>query len=349
MAVGTALAIGGAAALAGGVGNYLANKSAAERAEMLQNQALQDWIAINIPDPKDQQLALQDFVSQGKLNPKLENSIKADPSAFKSVVTDFSQKNAQTRALSELEKVGYEGGLRLQDKAALQDAMMETQDKERGNRLAIGQEMSRRGLGGSGFELASKLEGQQGAADRNSRASLDIASRAQDRALQSIMNAGDMASKYRSQDFSEKSAKAAADDKINLFNTTNMQDIQQRNIASQNQAAAQNLAEQQRLADTNVKQNNYEQEHNRNLLQQNFDNEVKKTAGKTGQIGALANNTIQQGQNLGNLYSNIGQGIAGAGTAAASYSLQQQGLNQQQQNNQNQMDMLDKYLKSQKR
>lgn len=311
------IAAAGAAAIAGGIGSYLANKSAAERAEMLQNKSLQEWLRINVPDPEEQKLALKQFVVEGTLNPKLEKSIQADPSAFKNIMTDVTQKSAQNRALSELEKVGYDGGLRLQDKAALQDSMLESQAKERGDRMGISADMSRRGLGGSGFEVAAQLQGQQGAADRNARGSLDIASKAQDRALQAIMGAGDMATKYRTQDFGEQSAKASAQDKINMFNTNNLQDVQQRNVAAQNQAAAQNLSEQQRVSDQNTKQSNYEQEYNKKLLQQQFDNQVKKTAGISGQYGALANNAQQQGQNLGNLYTNMGQGVTGAATSAA--------------------------------
>jgi hypothetical protein len=308
---------------------------------MLQNQALQEWMKVNIPDPEQQKIALKQFVIEGKLNPQLEHAIKADPSAFKQVATDVTNKSAQNRALSELQNIGNQGGLRLQDKSALQDAMQESIAKERGDRMSIEQEMARRGAGNSGFALASKLQAQQSGADRNANSSLNIAAKAQDRALQAIMGSGDMATKYRAQDFNEQSARADAEDKINMFNTQNLRDVQSRNLSAQNQAAAQNLSEQQRDSDQNVKQSNYEQEYNKKLMQQQFENQAKVAAGKGGQYGQLAGNALQLGQNLGNLYSNMGQGVAGMGTSMANYGIQQQ-------NNQNQMDMLDKYLKSQK-
>ena len=311
------LAAAGAASAIGGIANYFANQSAAERAEALQNKALQEWITINIPNPKDQEIALKQFVIEGKLNPQLESAIKADPSAFKNIVADSGTKAAQNRALSELSDMGNQGGLRLQDKAALQESSLDNIARERGNRLAVSQQMANRGLGGSGFEVAAQLQGQQGQADRDARSSLDVASKAQDRALQAIMGAGDMATKYRGQDFNEQSARATAEDKINMFNTNNMQDVQQRNIASQNQAAAQNLGEQQRVSDQNTKQDNYQQEYNSKLQQQQFENQAKLAAGKSGQYGQLANNAIQQGQNLGNLYSNMGQGLSSAATSVA--------------------------------
>ena len=315
--IGTATAIGGLASLAGGVGNYLANSSASERAQLLQNKALQEWIKLQIPDPAAQQLALKQFVSAGKLDPKLEQSIHADPSAFKNIVTDISNKNAQNRALSELSDLGNQGGLRLQDKAALQDSMDDSISRERGDRLAIGQEMARRGLGGSGFELAGKLQAAQSGADRNARAGLHVAAKAQDRALQAIMGAGDMATKLRGQDFSEQAQRASAEDKINLFNTQNLQDVQQRNLAMQNRASEMNLAQAQKTSDQNTQLGNYEQEHNKKLKQEQYDNEVKKAAGISGQYNNQANGAFQQGQNLGNFFTNMGTGINSAATAIA--------------------------------
>src|SRR5688572_25271534 len=125
MAIGTAAAIAGGAALAGGIGNYLANKSAGDRAAMIQDKALQDWLKINIPDPKQQELALQRFVVEGTLDPKLESAIKADPSEFRNVMASAETKSAQNRALSELQAIGTQGGLRLQDKAALQESILD--------------------------------------------------------------------------------------------------------------------------------------------------------------------------------------------------------------------------------
>lgn len=315
MAALTALALGGS--IAGGIGNYLSNKSANDRAAMLQNENLQNWVKINIPDPEQQKIALQQFVVQGKLNPQLEQSIKADPSAFKDVVVSEQNRQAQSRALSELQSIGDKGGLRLQDKAALQDALMKQQAADRGNRESIQSEMSRRGLGGSGFEVASRLQGQQGTSDQAARNSLSVAAQAQERALQAIMGAGDLGTKYRAQDFSEGAQRAQAADKINLFNTQNLQDVQQRNTGSLNRASEMNLAQAQRTADANVNQSNYEQEYNKKLAQKNFENQAQKAQGMGGNYQALANTAVQAGQNAGNTFSNFGQGISNVATAQA--------------------------------
>jgi hypothetical protein len=311
------MAIAGIAAAAGGIANAAANMSAADRASALQDKALREWIKINIPDPKEQQIAMQRFVDQGEINPKLEQAIQQKPSEFEKITTSMAQKDAQNKALQELESIGNEGGLRLQDKAALQDAMLDNQVRDRANREGITADMARRGLGGSGFEFASQLAAQQSGADRDSRNSLQVAAQAQDRALQSIMGAGDMATKFRSQDFQEQAQKAAAADAINRFNTSNLQDVQGRNIASQNRAQEMNLADKQRISDANTNLSNQEQQYNKGLAQQQFENETRVAAGKSGQYGQMAANEQQKGQQLGNTFTNIGQGISGLATNQA--------------------------------
>src|SRR4051812_11421614 len=115
-------AIAAAASIGGSIVNFFTGMSAADRAKMLQDQAFKQWMALNIPDPDAQKLALQQFQSQGTLTPVLESAIKQDPTSMQMIVTDAGTKAAQRRALSSLQQIGDEGGLRLQDKVTLQEA-----------------------------------------------------------------------------------------------------------------------------------------------------------------------------------------------------------------------------------
>lgn len=320
-----------------GIGNAIANASAAERAQMLLKQNMADWMAIQIPDPEELKVALDQFVQQGVLAPQLQQAIKQDPSAFEDIVGDTSYKAAQNRALGELENIGYEGGMRLQDKAALQDAMMEGQVADRSNRDAIASEMARRGLGGSGFEVASRLQSQQSGADRDSQNALKIAAQAQDRALSSIMGAGDMATKYRGQDFDEQAKKASAADQIAAFNTANMRDVNAANVGMQNRASEMNLAAKQDIANQNTQLKNQQQMYNKNLQQQNYENQLKRTAGATQQYGAQAATAMKAGENTGNAISNVGTGI---GQVITSQNKADSGAKT--------LSYLDEYLKNQK-
>lgn len=307
-----------AAAIAAGaaVGNIMSNMSAAEREALLQDQAFREYLAIKIPDPAQQRVALQRLAVQGTLTPELERAIQAKPSEFGKIVTSSIQKGAQNRALSELEQIGHSGGLRLQDKAALQDAQMQGQIQDRGNRAAIMDDMARAGQSGAGgMALQARLQGQQAVGDRNARSALSVAAGAQDRALQAIMGAGNMATEQRGQQFSEDSAKAQAADTIDMFNTKNLQDVNTRNTALRNRAQEMNLGERQRVADANVGIGNDEQKYNKNLIQQQYENQMAMANAKAGVYTGMGNSAIRNGQNQGNAWTNIGNAGAGAYTA----------------------------------
>lgn len=308
MAIPVALAIGAMS----GLGNFAANSSANDRAQAIYNEQFKRWMAINIPDPKDQEIVLQKFVLEGKIDPILEGAIAADPSAFESIQTDAGLKGSQVRALSELEDIGYSGGMRLQDEAALQEGMLGAQTRDRANREGILDEMSRRGTRGGGSELAARLKGQQDVADRDSQNSLKVAAMSQDRALQSIMGAGDLAGKLRGQDFNEQAQKASASDTINRFNTENLRDVTSRNTASLNRGNEMNLANQQRISDQNVGLTNQQNIHNKGLIQQQYDNQLKKMAGATGQAASMAQTAQRGGELTGNTISNIGGAASNA-------------------------------------
>lgn len=303
-----ALAVGAVS----GIGSFLANQSAADRAAALQDKSLQEWLKVNIPDPAEQKVVLDKFVSQGTLDPKLQSAIAQNPSEFENIVTNASHKTAQNRALGELENVGYEGGLRLQDKAALQEAQLQGQQQDRAARDNIGAEMARRGLGGSGFDVAARLQAGQASGDRNAANSMKVAAGAQDRALQAIMQAGQLGTQYRTQDFGEQAQRANAADRISQFNTANLRDVNAANIGAQNQAQAANLAASQNLSNQNTQLANQQQMYNKNLSQQQFENQAKKTAGMTGQYGQQAGMALQQGQNTANMIGSMGGAAAGA-------------------------------------
>lgn len=310
----TGVAIG--APIASGIFGLISNSSANERAQMLNNKALRRWLEINIPNPEDQKLALEEFVLQGTFSPQLEQAIKQDPSAFEQIATSEQHKSAQNRALSKLEQLGYEGGLSLKDKADLEEAQLREQSRSKGNRDAIRAEMHRRGLGGSGFEAVARLADESASAEQAHKNALQTQAHAQNRALEAIRQAGELGTSLRGQEFGEKAQKAAAADRIARFNAENLADVSRRNVERQNQGQQYNLEQRQGIHNKNVAQRNYQQEHNKGLGQQRFENESRVAAGASGQYGNLAQGERQQGQSMANFYGNLGT-AAGAGAAAA--------------------------------
>ncbi len=297
--------------LAGGIG-AIQNASAQDRAAMLQNQAVQQWLQVNIPDPAEQKVALQRFVQQGEIHPAMEQGIKQAQTELNNVTPDAGLRDSRLRALSSLEQQGY-GGEQVQDAAARQKALIESGAVNRGHQQAIVSDLARRGQLGSGEELSSRLQMAQGDADRNASNALDIESQRRQRALQSIQGAGSLASDIQNQDYNMASNRAKAQDAINSFNTQNAVGMQERNVNRGNDAQKYNLGLKQDIANQNTGVANQEQQYNKGVLQQNFQNQATKAAGMAGQFGQQAALTAQQGANNANLWGGIASGIGTIG------------------------------------
>jgi len=291
--------------LAGGRKDDAATKARAE--------ALKQWMDLNVPDPEDQKLYLQQLKSQGILTPELEQNILQNESEMKGIALDPKLREAQMSALSELQDIGQSGGMRLSDKAALEGMMGDINADITGREQALRSEMARRGMAGSGMELAQRQMAQQAAAQRAHMGGLTQAGMAQDRALQALMQAGQMGGNIRQQDFGEQAQIAAAQDAINRFNTANQIGTQQRNVGSRNYAQERNLDEAQRIADANVGIGNSQQQYNKELLQQEFANKAAKAAGVAGQYNKEAAQQATAGDAARNRWSNIGGGLGRIG------------------------------------
>jgi hypothetical protein len=186
---------------------------------------------IDIPDYSEIEEALKEQIISGAITPQEATAILQDPSRLESFQVDPRLREAQYRALGELQSIGDAGGLRLSDKAQLQEIAMDEAAKERGAREAIEAKARATGTGGSGLELASKLISQQGGAGRRSRRGTEVAALAQDRALNAILNAGNLAGGIRGQAFGEEAAKAKAADEIARFNAEMRNRVQDANLA----------------------------------------------------------------------------------------------------------------------
>lgn len=232
--------------------------------------------AIKVPEVEEQKVKLEQMVLEGKLTPDEANTYLQEATGLKEISIDPKLKSAQMGALSSLQEIGDSGGLRMSDKARLAEVSAEIGAQERGSREAILSSAKQRGLGGSGLELASQLQNQQGAASRRSQEGMNTAARAEDRALQALLQGGEMAGSLRGQDFEEQSRVQQAQDQINSFNTANKQQVQNVNVDRRNMAKGYNLDNTQRISDSNVGIRNTQETTNKGLTQQKFNNELSK-------------------------------------------------------------------------
>jgi hypothetical protein len=160
-------------------------------------------------------------------------------SEMKKISIDPRLREAQLGALNSLKDVSDSGGMTLRDKANLSRMQSDVAAADRGRRGAIMQNMAARGAGGSGMELVAQMQNAQAATDREAQAGLDIAAQAQERALQAIMQQGQLGGSIRGQDFGEQSQVANAQDAINRFNTGNTNQGIQFNAGRSDAAKAQ--------------------------------------------------------------------------------------------------------------
>lgn len=279
-----------------------------------QDKAINELKNLTLPDVSQMAVDLDMLVQQGQITPEMAQAVLMERSSMEDVSVDPALRNAQLDALQGLQDISSNGGLTAADMAKLSRISSEEQSKERGAREAILQNAQQRGVGGSGIELLAQLQNQQSSADRQAQRDLDVAAMAQDRALQALQQSGSLSGQLRTQDFNEQSQIAAAKDAISQFNAQNRQQTNIANVNAKNSAQAANLAERQRIADSNVATKNNQQQFNKQLAQQDFENRYKKAGGTAGAYQNQASLLTQQGQANQQM---IG-GLIGAGAVAFS-------------------------------
>lgn len=229
------------------------------------------------------------------LNPELETAITLGPSAMEGVSTDPALKQAQMTALMKMQELG-EGGMSFEDKARLNQIQTDVNTNLQGQQGAIMQNLATRGMSGGGSELVARQMATQQAANRQAQMGLDVKAQAERRALEAMMNAGQMAGQMQSQDFNQQSQTAQAKDAINKFNSANQQQVMNNNVNAKNTAQQWNAQNAQSTANQNTELNNQTQLHNASLAQQEYENRLKKAGlmqGASNNMAAAYSNQSQ--------------------------------------------------------
>lgn len=301
------------------IGGVMANqRSQGDRdAMMKQYQDAQAQFAnLDVPDETKQQLILQSLVQQGTITPQQIQAVQQDPSQMAGIQTDPKLRAAQMQALDTMSKMG-QTGLQAQDMAALDASRRATAGDEHAKDQAILQNMAARGQGGSGQELAARLQSSQSSADRANQQSDQIMAMAQNRMLQAAAQGGQLGSQIRGQDYSEKGNAAAAQDAINRFNAQQATGINATNVGALNQAQQANLAAKQSIANANVATANTQDQYNKQLLQQKYNNQLALAGARAGQNQNMGAALGQQANATAGMWQNIGAGVGQAGMGAA--------------------------------
>jgi hypothetical protein len=200
-------------------------------------------------------------------------------------------------ALLKLQQVGDEGGMTATDRARLSQIQDDTNTNLRGQQGAITQNLAARGMGGGMSEMVARQLAAQGAANRQGQQGLDVKAQAEQRALQAIMQSGQLGGQMGQQDFQNQAQIAQARDMINKFNTQNTQQVMSANIQGRNQAQATNAQNAQNIANQNVGLSNQAQQYNTQTLPQNqYANQLARATGQAQGLTQQANLAQQQQQ-----------------------------------------------------
>ncbi len=215
-------------------------------------QVADKYSNITMPKAQDLTYQIQQLVEQGVMTPEDAKAALAGRSEMDNVTTDPKLQAAQMGALDSLQDIANNGGMTTADKANLNQISLDEATKAKGQRDAIIQNAQSRGLGGSGLDLMAQLQNEQNSATNKSTRDLNVAGMAQQRALDALMQEGNLAGSVQNQQFNQGAQKANANDAIAKFNAQNQQGVNMQNAQAHNVAQATNLANKQNISNTNA-------------------------------------------------------------------------------------------------
>lgn len=316
------------AGIGSGILGAITSGDSQNKALQQELQAANQYLSVLVPDPKDQQLLLQQYQQTGKMDPRLQQAMQQAKTQMSSIQTDPGLKSAQLSALQSLQDVSNRGGRTLQQDAYMNKLQNDVGASNRGRIGAIQSNFAQRGMGQpGGLELQAQLSNAQNETQRENSGSMNAAAQAQQNALQAIQQAGGQAGQMRNQDFNQQAQVAQAQDQINRFNTAALNTSNAANVNAQNAAQAYNLQNSQNIANRNTDTANQQQIHNQGLYQQQFQNQMSKAAGQANALNNVATQYNNTGNTNAGMWSGIGQGLATAGVAGQMWSDKNKGQN----------------------
>jgi len=129
-------------------------------------------------------------------------------------------QEAQRQALRQMQGIAGAGGYTDVERGQIRQAQQQAAQYERSQRLAALQAMQSRGMAGGGAEMASRLQAQQSGANRAANDATNIATAAQQRALQAMQAGSDMGARLSNNRANQTFKR---DQAVDAFNRANAQ------------------------------------------------------------------------------------------------------------------------------
>lgn len=312
------LATAAVSAMAGAQGAKKA-ASATRDAQNISDKAAEQIYGLDVPDVSELRYDPTRSEYAGDVNPQLLSNLQDIESQFGGISTDPRFAQAQYQSLGGLDELIAGGGQTAADKLAYQQATNDAASqasREQGN---ITRDMAERGLGGSGQEMAMRLASSQGAANRGADAAQTQAATAQQRALDAMIQRGELAGNMQGADFDRQAKIAEATDRIRQWNRDNSMQVQQNNATMLNQAKTGNRDARQANTNLNAGIDNTGKQVGVNAVQDTYNNKMDKAVAGGNAATGQANSRLAAAQNTKDMWSGIASaapGVINAGVTA---------------------------------
>lgn len=176
----------------------------------------------------------------------------------------------------------------------VKEARDRTQAEAQARTAAIQQDFARRGIGGSGLELAAKLGTSAQSMDRQAQMGMQAEAQAYQNQLEALSRGAQLGGKIQDRDISLQGRNAQIINDFNKRMSSRQQNWEQMRAQQLNAADLRNMQEAQRISETNtLQQNRYDQAHQSrmdNIAMRNYqariDEANRQDAIKKWQYGA---------------------------------------------------------------
>lgn len=183
-----------------------------------------------------------DYDALGKAGYQDIEAQQLGPSALEGIQNDPQARMAQQEALAALSELAANGGLSLADMQALNEIQRNLNQNSTARQKGLANDFAARGQLGAGAQLAMGLQGQQQAAESANQRGESVAAQAQARALQAILQKGQMGRAMGNDDWQRKASAAQAKDAIEARNAAARTDAGKYNNSLKGQAFEDEIA-----------------------------------------------------------------------------------------------------------
>jgi hypothetical protein len=314
----TLLALGSAGAnILGGIAGQQAAAGDRSAATGILKDLYAQYGALTLPDIEKMRLALEQYGSAGSLSPDAEAAEQlAMIDALQNVSLDPQLRQTQMDQLNALQQIA-QSGFTPEEAAQMTRLKNQVAADQQARMQQMQQQQDVRGVGSSDAALAARIMASQQATNTEAQAAQDMAALAFRRALEARAQAAQQASGMENTDYARQAALAQNLNQRELMNLQQRAGTQQRNIDRFNEAQKYNLGNLQSIANMNTQLANQQQQYNKQLYQQDFQNQLARLQGMSGAgtnaAGALSNQAAQTAQSFANIGGAVGQGLLGFG------------------------------------